>query len=407
MSVPLRVLFVDDSEQDVFFLLRELRKGGFEPHYKRVDDAASLRTVLKGEDWQIVISDFHMPSFDGLMALQIFKEAGRDIPFILVSAIVGEETAVLAMKQGAHDYVMKRNLARLVPVVQRELREAEMRGQQRRAQLSLQQKEEQLRQSQKMEAIGRLAAGTAHDFKNVLSVILGHSELLMRDKEFNAAQRTKIEKIQNAANQARALLVQLLAFSRKQELHPQPLDLSTTISAMKPMLEPLLGRSIQFVVLPDPHLGLCEADANSIEQVIINLVINARDAMPDGGTVTIGTANLAVTDENATHHKGVPHGDYTVLSVTDSGTGMTEETRQHLFEPFYTTKEAGKGTGLGLATCYGTIHQSGGHIVVHSELGKGTSFHIYLPQLRSNVVNQSTDSDSLSNLHGPIMAGRR
>ena len=407
MSEPLRVLFVDDSEEDVFFLLRELRKGGFEPHYKRVDDAAGLRTILQSEEWQIVISDFHMPNFDGLMALQIFKEAGRDIPFILVSAIVGEETAVLAMKQGAHDYIMKRNLARLVPVVQRELREAEMRGQQRRDQLALQQREEQLRQSQKMEAIGRLAAGTAHDFKNILAVILGHSQLLLREKEFNASQRAKLEHIQKAADQARTLLVQLLAFSRKQELNPQPLNLSTTVSAMKPMLEPLLGSSIQFVILPQPDLGLCEVDANSIEQVIINLVINARDALPNGGTVTVGTANLAVTQENAINEAGLPHGDYILLTVTDSGTGMTEETRQHLFEPFFTTKETVKGTGLVLATCYGTIHQSGGHIVVHSELGKGSSFHIYLPQLRSNVVNQSTDSDSLSNLHEPIMAGRR
>jgi signal transduction histidine kinase len=390
MSEPLRVLFVDDSEEDVFFLLRELKKGGFEPHHKRVDDAASLRTLLQSEEWQIVISDFHMPDFDGLMALQIFKETGRDIPFILVSAIVGEETAVLAMKQGAHDYIMKRNLARLVPVVQRELREAEMRGQQRRAQLALQQREEQLRQSQKMEAIGRLAAGTAHDFKNVLAVILGHSELLMREKDFNAAQRAKIEKIQHAADQARTLLVQLLAFSRKQELNPQPLNLSTTVSAMKPMLEPMLGSSIQFVVLPEPDVGLCEVDANSIEQVIINLVINARDAMPNGGTVTVGTANLAITPENATHHDGLPHGDYILLTVTDSGTGMTEETRQHLFEPFFTTKEPGKGTGLGLSTCYGTIHQSGGHIVVHSELGKGSSFRIYLPRLPGRELQRET-----------------
>jgi signal transduction histidine kinase len=407
MSEPLRVLFVDDSENDVFFLLRELRKGGFEPYHKRVDDAASLRALLQSEEWQIVISDFHMPNFDGLMALQVFKEAGRDIPFILVSAVVGEETAVLAMKQGAHDYIMKRNLTRLLPVVRRELHEAEMRGQQRRAQLALQQTEEQLRQSQKMEAIGRLAAGTAHNFKNVLAVILGHAELLLREKELNPSQRAKLEEIQNAADQARTLLVQLLAFSRKQVLNPQPLNLSTTVRAMKPMLEPLLGSSIQFVVLSEPDVGLCEVDANSIEQVIINLVINARDAMPNGGTVTVGTANLAITQENAIHHAGLPHGDYILLTVTDSGTGMTEETRRHLFEPFFTTKETGKGTGLGLSMCYGTIHQSGGHIVVHSELGKGSSFRVYLPRLRSNVVNQSTDSDSLSDHHEPVMAGRR
>src|ERR1017187_378186 len=407
MSEPLRVLFVDDSEKDVFLLLRQLRKGGFEPQHKRVEDAASLRTILQNEKWQILISDFHMSDFDGLMALQVFKEAGLDIPFILVSAVVGEETAVLAMKQGAHDYVMKGNLTRLVPVVQRELREAEIRGHQRRDHLALQQKEEQLRQSQKMEAIGRLAAGTAHDFKNVLTVILGQSQLLMRETAFNASQHGKLEQIQNATDKACSLIVRLLAFSRKQVLNPQPLDLSTTVSAMRPMLKPLLGSSVQFVIQAEPDLGLCEVDTNSIEQVIINLVINARDAMPNGGTVTVGTANLTVTQEDAVNHAGVPQGDYILLTVTDSGTGITEETRQHLFEPFFTTKESGKGTGLGLSTCYGTIHQSGGHIVVHSELGKGSSFRVYLPRLRSNMVNQSTDADPLSNLHEPVMAGGR
>jgi two-component system, cell cycle sensor histidine kinase and response regulator CckA len=393
MSEPLRVLFVDDSEKDVFLLLRQLKKGGFEPKHLRVDDAVSLRTALQTDEWQIVISDFHMPNFDGLMALEVFKETGRDIPFILVSATVGEETAVLAMKQGAHDYIMKGNLTRLVPVVQRELLEADLRRQQRHTQLALQQREDQLRQSQKMEAIGRLAAGAAHDFKNVLAVILGQSQLLMREMDLSASQRAKLEHIQNAADQARSLIVRLLAFSRKQELKPQPLNLGTAVNAMKPMLAPLLGNSIQFVALPELNLGLCAVDANSLEQVIINLVINARDAMPNGGTVTVGTANLTVTQENASHHDGVPLGDYILLTVTDSGTGMTEETRRHLFEPFFTTKESGKGTGLGLSTCYGTIHQSGGHILVHSELGKGSSFRVYLPRLKADTIKQSTDTD--------------
>jgi two-component system, cell cycle sensor histidine kinase and response regulator CckA len=396
MGEPLRVLFVDDSEKDVFFLLRELTKGGFEVQYKRVEDGDSLRDLLQREKWQIVISDFHMPNFDGLMALQIFKEAGRDIPFILVSAIVGEETAVLAMKQGAHDYLMKRNLARLVPVVQRELREAEMRTKQRDAQAALLQKEEQLRQSQKMEAIGRLAAGTAHDFKNVLTIILGQSQLLMREKDLSTSQRAKLERIQSAADQARSIILRLLAFSRKQELKPQLLDLTTSVNAMKPMLEPLLGKNIKFVMRCEPHPGLCEVDANSLEQVIINLVINARDAMPDGGRVTVSTANLNVTQENAILHPGVPQGDYVLLTVTDSGVGMTEETRQHLFEPFFTTKKAGEGTGLGLSTCYGTIHQSGGHIIVHSEPGKGSSFQVYLPRAFSEGTVQL--ADSISNL---------
>jgi two-component system cell cycle sensor histidine kinase/response regulator CckA len=270
----------------------------------------------------------------------------------------------------------------------------------------LQQKEEQLRQSQKMEAIGRLAAGTAHDFKNVLAIILGHSELLMREEGFSDPQRAKLEQIRNAAEQGRTLLVQLLAFSRKQVLNPQPLNLNAAVCAMKPMLEPLLGSNTQFVTFLEPHVGLCEVDANSIQQVIINLVINARDAMPHGGTVTVRTDNLTITGETVVHD-GIPPGDYILLTVTDSGTGMTEETRRHVFEPFFTTKETGKGTGLGLATCYGTVHQSGGHIVVHSELGKGSSFQVYLPRVPSITASQSTDSDSLSNHHEPMMASRR
>ncbi len=245
----------------------------------------------------------------------------------------------------------------------------------------------------KWKLLAALAAGAAHDFKNALTVILGQSQLLMSEKDLSALQRSKLEHIQNATDKAHSLIVRLLAFSRKQELKPQALNLGAAVNAMKPMLTPLLGNSIQLVVLPEPNLGLCEVDANSLEQVIINLVINARDAMPNGGTVTVGTANLAVTEENAIRHAGVPQGDYILLTVTDSGTGMTEETRKHLFEPFFTTKDSGKGTGLGLSTCYGTIHQSGGYILVHSELGKGSSFRVYLPRIKSNAINPSTDTD--------------
>jgi signal transduction histidine kinase len=393
MGQPLRILFVDDSEKDVFLLLRQLKKGGFEPQHHRVDDAAALRAALTTDEWQIVISDFHMPNFDGLTALQVFKEAGRDIPFILVSATVGEETAVLAMKQGAHDYIMKGSLARLVPVVQRELQEADLRRQQRRTELALQQSEDQLRQSQKMEAMGRLAAGAAHDFKNALTIILGQTQLLIREKDLSTLQRGKLEHIQSAADQARSLVLGLLAFSRKQELKLEALNLGATFHSMKPMLAPLLGNGIQFVMLADPDLGLCEVDANSLEQVIINLVINARDAMPQGGTLTLATVNVTVTQDNAVTHDGIPLGDYIMFRVTDTGTGMTEETRKHLFEPFFTTKESGKGTGLGLSTCYGTIRQSRGHITVRSELGKGTSFVIYLPRLQPPQVNQSVVAD--------------
>ncbi len=171
-----------------------------------------------------------------------------------------------------------------------------------------------------MEAMGRLAAGAAHDFKNVLTVILGQSQLLIREKDLSALQRAKLQHIQSAADQARSLVVRLLAFSRKQELKTGALNLGATISAMKPMLTPLLGSSIQFVTLVESDLGWCEVDVNSLEQVVINLVINARDAMPSGGTLTVATANLTVTQNNINHYAGVPFGDYIMLKVTDTGT---------------------------------------------------------------------------------------
>ncbi|HUN64082.1 MAG TPA: PAS domain S-box protein [Candidatus Sulfotelmatobacter sp.] len=241
--------------------------------------------------------------------------------------------------------------------------------------------ESQLRQAQKMEAVGRLAGGVAHDFNNLLMVIKGHTELLLNALEPAEQITRKIEQIDKSADRATALTRQLLAFSRMQVLQPQVINLNAIIAEMGKLLPRLIGEDIDLLIRTDETLGTVRADASQMEQVIMNLAVNARDAMPNGGKLVIETANAELDHNYLTSHPLMKVGPYIQLVVTDSGTGMDAETQAHIFEPFFTTKEKGKGTGLGLATVYGIVKQSGGFIWVYSELGKGTSFKIYLPRL--------------------------
>ncbi|MGB6598151.1 MAG: PAS domain S-box protein [Candidatus Acidiferrum sp.] len=250
--------------------------------------------------------------------------------------------------------------------------------------------EQQLRQSQKMEAVGRLAGGVAHDFNNLLMVIKGHTELLMNALPPADRMCRKISQIDRAADRAAALTKQLLAFSRMQVLLPRVMNLNGVVEDMGKLLPRLIGEDVELGIRITPELGAIRADASQIEQIIMNLAVNARDAMPNGGRLLIETSNAELDRTYNTTHPIVQPGRYVLLAVSDTGTGMDADTQAHIFEPFFTTKEPGKGTGLGLATVYGVVKQSGGFIWVYSELGKGTSFKIYLPR-----VDQPEDAGSV------------
>ncbi|MBI5419976.1 MAG: PAS domain S-box protein [Deltaproteobacteria bacterium] len=507
MGRALRILMLEDAPADAGVVERELRKEGIEFTSLCVEAEAAFRDALMSFRPDLILSGYKLRSIDGFTALEIKNAESPDVPMIFVSDMIGEELAIEALKRGATDYVFKKRLSRLVPVVNRALRDVKERIARRQAEHALRESEQQFRstfelaavgiahvgldgrflrinqrycdilgytreemlaktfqemtfpddvenglggarqlqegvihsnsrekrvirkdgslvwvnvtvalarepsgkseyfipvlediterkraeaerqrleeqflQSQKMEAVGRLAGGIAHDFNNLLTAITGYAELMLAhlnpwDPLFNNA----IE-IKKAGESAAALTRQLLAFSRKQVLQPKALDLNALLANLDRILRRVIGEDVDLVTCLAPDLWSVRIDPGQMEQVVMNLAVNSRDAMPRGGKLVIETANVLLDDAHSRKHVLENPGPYVMIAVSDTGCGMDEETRSRIFEPFFTTKDQEKGTGLGLSTVHGIVKQSGGHIWVYSEAGRGTTFKIFLPR---------------------------
>ncbi len=385
MKSPLRLLHLEDDPLDAELVTTTLIENNIPCQSQLVDTRQAFVAALKEGKMDLILADYSIPGFDGMTALTLARQHRPDVPFLFVSATIGEELAIDAMHQGATDYVLKQRLGRLVPSVQRALRELDDRAERKRAEEALRQSEKQFRQSQKMEAVGRLAGGIAHDFNNLLTIIMGYSQVLLTELGPQHPLRGKIEETLKAGGKAAALIRQLLTFSSKQSMDPKILSLNTAVTSLENMLRRLIGEDVQFVIQLDPKNGRLRADQTQLEQVLVNLVVNARDAMPKGGTITIETAQVELTRSPVYHIAPLQPGSYVRLAVSDTGCGMDLKTQSHIFEPFFTTKGEGKGTGLGLSTVYGIVTQCGGAIDVTSRVGHGTRFDLYFPSVESDI----------------------
>src|SRR5712692_2090010 len=326
MDTNLRVLIVEDSEDDAALLVRELKQGGFDVTHRRVASAGAMRAALDSERWDLVISDYSMPDFSGSEAMNIVRERGLEVPFIFVSGTIGEDTAVAALKSGAQDYVLKGNLKRLIPATRRELREAEERRERKRLEM-------QVRLLQRFEAIGRLAGGIAHDFNNVIGAIMGWAEIGYEEAPSGTTTRERFHKIQDQATRATGLTRQILAFARRQFLEPRNIDLNVLVAESVNLLEKLIGAQVQVTAALASDLEPVWADPTQIEQVLTNLCLNARDAMPEGGNLRIETRKATIAEVGDPLGGFAKPGRYALLSVSDTGTGMDAITLEHIFEP--------------------------------------------------------------------------
>ena len=522
----LRLVLVEDTDDDALLIERAVSQSGFDVAVLRVQTAAEFAAALR-HPTDLVISDHSLPKFSSADALRCLRQTALDVPFIVVSGTIDEESAVALLRGGAHDFVTKQNLARLGPAIRRELQEARNRLEYRRAQEQLQEQrdflrlvidsnpamifakdadgrytlanratadlygttpdaligrtdadfnrqneendrvrsadqtvvrsgkplriarepitetrtgrlrwfeshrlpligptgarqvlgigiditervateealrvsEDQFRQAQKMEAVGQLAGGIAHDFNNLLTAILGFSDLLMDHVRESPDAVQDLQEIRRAGERAGGLTRQLLAFSRKQVLAPQTLDLTTVVGEAENILRRVIGEDIHLETACEPGLHRVRADPGQIEQVLMNLAINARDAMPTGGQLSIAVRNVPTPRDLliATPDAGE---ECVALSVTDTGSGIPPEVVTRIFEPFFSTKSPGKGTGLGLSMVFGVVAQSGGHITVDSDVGRGTRFVIYLPITQDDEIHAAAATAPRTQLAG-------
>ncbi|MBI4240550.1 MAG: response regulator, partial [Candidatus Rokubacteria bacterium] len=379
MGTPVRVLIVEDREDDAALVLRELERGGYEPTWERVDSPEAMTAALASQSWDIIISDYSMPCFSAPEALALVLKDGLDVPFIIVSGTVGEDVAVEAMKAGAHDYILKERLVRLPAAVARELREAEVRRAHVQSQVMLNETRERLDsatqkllQAEKMTALGELVAGVAHEINNPLSSIMGYAQLLL-GKDLPAEVRRRLETMLSEADRVARIVKNLLTFARKHPPEKNYLGLNGVIEkTLELKAYHFRVSQIRLEKNLAPDLPLTMLDFHQIQQVLFNLLNNAEQAIVEaarGGTIRVSTRLV---------------GDRIEARVADDGPGIPRDIQARVFEPFFTTKKEGKGTGLGLSLCYGIVQEHGGGIRLESQPGKGTTFVIDLPVVRED-----------------------
>jgi signal transduction histidine kinase len=381
-ATPIEVLLVEDDDEDAL-LARELlsRIEGTRYELTWVSGYRAALEAALATSYDVCLVDYRLGAEDGIELVRDLIANGCEAPIIVLTGQSDRDVDIEAAQAGAEDYLVKGEVT--AALLERTIRYSMRRHADMRA---LRESEEGLRQGQRMEAVGRFAGGVAHDFNNMMSAVIGFSALLLDALEPDDPLRRYVVEIQRAGERASGMTQQLLAFTRKQVLLPQVLDLNDVVGRVNELLTRLIGEDVELIAELAPSVHPVEADAGQLEQVIVNLAVNARDAMPAGGRLTIATANVEAGSVDSEHLPDLKPCDHVVLSVTDSGEGMAPDTLRQIFEPFFTTKEEGKGTGLGLATAFGIVKQSGGDIRVESEPGVGTRFEIYLPRAEAPVV---------------------